>query len=47
MFVDNGGSYQYIGWREGKILYWVSNTLLDNLTNGQMLAIAESAHPLD
>jgi LCP family protein required for cell wall assembly len=43
IFVDNGGSYQYIGWRVGKILYWVSNTLLDNLTNQQMLAIAETA----
>jgi LCP family protein required for cell wall assembly len=42
-FVDNGASIQYLGWHEGKILYWVSNTLLDNLTNQQMLAIAESA----
>jgi len=46
MFVGNGGSYQYIGWREGKVLYWVSNTLLDDLTNRQMLALAESAHPI-
>ncbi len=44
MFVGNGGAYQYIGWREGKILYWVSNSLLDDLTNRQMLALAESAH---
>ena len=23
----------YIGWREGRVLYWVSNTLLEDLTN--------------
>jgi LCP family protein required for cell wall assembly len=46
MFVDNGGSYQYIGWRQGSTLYWVSNTLQDDLTNRQMLALAESAKPL-
>ncbi|MGD0197959.1 MAG: LCP family protein [Solirubrobacteraceae bacterium] len=46
MFVDNGSAYQYIGWREDGVLYWVSNTLLDDLTNKQMLALAESAHPL-
>jgi LCP family protein required for cell wall assembly len=46
MFVGNGGSYQYIGWREGKVLYWVSNSLLDDLSNRQMLALAESAHPV-
>ena len=35
-----------IGWRVGNALYWVSNTLLEDLTNPQMLAIAESARPV-
>jgi LCP family protein required for cell wall assembly len=46
MFIDNGASIQYLGWRVGPILYWVSNTLLDNLSNRQMLALAESAHAI-
>jgi hypothetical protein len=28
------------------VLYWVSNTLQENLTNTQMVDIANSAHPL-
>jgi len=35
-----------IGWRSGNVLYWVSNTLLEELTNGQMIAIAKSARTL-
>jgi LCP family protein required for cell wall assembly len=46
MFVFNGKSYQDVGWIQGKALYWVSNTIFDNLTNSQMIAIAESAHPV-
>jgi polyisoprenyl-teichoic acid--peptidoglycan teichoic acid transferase len=46
MFVDDGAHIHDIGWRAGRVLYWVSNTLLENLTNAQMLAIAESARPL-
>jgi LCP family protein required for cell wall assembly len=46
MFVLDGSSYHDIGWIRGKDLYWVSNTIFDNLTNAQMLAIAESASPL-
>ncbi len=43
MFVDDGAHIHDIGWRVGRVLYWVSNTLLEDLTNAQMLAIAESA----
>ncbi len=46
MFVDDGSHIHDVGWREGRVLYWVSNTLLEGLTNAQMLAIAESARPL-
>ncbi|HUB76777.1 MAG TPA: LCP family protein [Solirubrobacteraceae bacterium] len=42
-FVSNGKHWQDIGWIQGKAMYWVSNTLFDDLTNAQMLAIAESA----
>jgi LCP family protein required for cell wall assembly len=43
MFVTDGTAYHDIGWIDGKELYWVSNTIFDNLNNAQMLAIAESA----
>jgi len=46
MFVTDGGHIRYIGWRQGPALYWVSNTLNEDLTNAQMLAIARSAEPL-
>ncbi|MGO9490200.1 MAG: LCP family protein [Solirubrobacteraceae bacterium] len=45
-FVDDGAHIHVIGWRSGNVLYWVTNTLLENLTNSQMLAIAKSAQPL-
>jgi hypothetical protein len=45
-FVTNGGSYQDIGWIVGKDIYWVSNTIFDNLSNQAMLAMAESASAL-
>jgi hypothetical protein len=35
-----------IAWRQGGALYWVTNTLLEDLTNQQMLGIAQSAQPL-
>jgi polyisoprenyl-teichoic acid--peptidoglycan teichoic acid transferase len=44
--VDDGAHIHVVGWREGKVLYWVTNTLLEDLTNGQMLAIAKSAQTL-
>jgi LCP family protein required for cell wall assembly len=46
LIVDDGAHIHAIGWRERGVLYWVTNTLLEELTNGQMLAIAGSAHPL-
>jgi len=46
MFIDDGSHWHDIGWRSGNALYWVSNTLLEDLTNAQMLALAESAQPI-
>jgi len=46
MFIDDGSHFHDIGWREGGELYWVSNTLLESLSNPQMLALAESAKPV-
>jgi LCP family protein required for cell wall assembly len=46
MFVDDGSAFHDIGWRTKGVLYWVSNTLNETLSNSQMLAIAESAQPL-
>jgi len=46
MFIDDGSHWHDIGWRSGNALYWVSNTLLEDLTNAQMLALAESAQPV-
>jgi LCP family protein required for cell wall assembly len=42
LFVDDGAHIHDVGWRQNGALYWVSNTLLEDLTNGQMLAIAQS-----
>jgi LCP family protein required for cell wall assembly len=46
LFIDDGSHWHDIGWREHGTLYWVSNTLLEDLTNAQMLALAESTHPI-
>jgi LCP family protein required for cell wall assembly len=46
MFVSNGRHYQDIGWIRGKDIYWVSNTIFDNLTNSQLLDMAKSARAL-
>jgi LCP family protein required for cell wall assembly len=46
MFIDDGSHFHDIGWRVGGELYWVSNTLLEHLSNAQMLALAESAKPI-
>ncbi len=45
-FVDDGSHIHVIGWRSGNVLYWLTNTLLEELSNGQMLEIAKSAQPL-
>jgi hypothetical protein len=44
--VDDGSHIHVVGWRSGKALYWVTNTLLEELSNAQMLAIAHSAASL-
>ena len=46
LVVDDGEHIHVIAWREGGVLYWVNNTLLEELTNQQMLNIAQSAHAL-
>ncbi len=46
MFVEDGEHIHVVAWREGGVLYWVNNTLLEELSNPQMINIAQSAHPL-
>jgi polyisoprenyl-teichoic acid--peptidoglycan teichoic acid transferase len=44
--VNDGSHIHVVGWRSGRALYWVTNTLLEELSNAQMLAIAASAQGL-
>ncbi len=44
--VDDGSHIHAIGWRAGNVLYWLTNTLLEELSNAQMIALAQSAHAL-
>jgi LCP family protein required for cell wall assembly len=44
--VDDGAHIHVIGWRDGDVLYWLTNTLLEELSNAQMIALAKSAQPL-
>jgi LCP family protein required for cell wall assembly len=44
--IDDGSHIHVIGWRSGDVLYWLTNTLLEELSNAQMIAIAQSAQPL-
>ncbi len=46
LVVDDGSHIHVIGWRQGGVLYWLNNTLLEDLTNAQMVAIARSARGL-
>jgi polyisoprenyl-teichoic acid--peptidoglycan teichoic acid transferase len=46
MFIDDGSAIHLIAWREGGVLYWVNNTLREDLSNQQMINIAQSAHAL-
>jgi hypothetical protein len=43
LLFDDGAHVHTIAWREGGALYWLTNTLLEDLSNEQMLAIARSA----
>jgi LCP family protein required for cell wall assembly len=44
--IDDGSHIHVIGWRLGRTLYWFTNTLLEELSNAQMIALAQSAQPL-
>jgi polyisoprenyl-teichoic acid--peptidoglycan teichoic acid transferase len=46
MIFTDGDHIHLIAWRADGMLYWVTNTLLEDLTNKQMWAIAKSARPL-
>ena len=46
LLVDDGAHIHDIGWRTGKVVYFVSNTLLEDLSNAQMIAIARATHAL-
>jgi hypothetical protein len=41
-----GGAVQMVALRTPRATYWVSNTILNELSNSTMLAIAESLRPL-
>jgi LCP family protein required for cell wall assembly len=45
VFTD-GGKIKIVAFNEHGALYWVNNTLLEDLTNQQMLDIARSMHPI-
>jgi LCP family protein required for cell wall assembly len=38
----NGGKLTQVAWRTPQAVYWISNTLTDNLTNQQLVGIAAS-----
>jgi LCP family protein required for cell wall assembly len=44
--VDDGEHIHVIGWTQGKATYWLTNTLLEELSNAQMIAVAKSAQAL-
>jgi polyisoprenyl-teichoic acid--peptidoglycan teichoic acid transferase len=44
--VNDGSHIHVVGWVSKGVLYWLTNTLLEELTNAQMFAIAKSAQPL-
>jgi LCP family protein required for cell wall assembly len=46
MIFADGAHIHMVAWRQGKVLYWVANTLLEELSNQQMLSIADSVQPL-
>ena len=42
----DGDRLRLVAWRTDKASYWISNTLLQNLSEGQMMAIARSMRSL-
>ncbi|MEA2265049.1 MAG: polyisoprenyl-teichoic acid--peptidoglycan teichoic acid transferase [Solirubrobacteraceae bacterium] len=46
LYVD-GGHIRLVAWRTANAVYWLSNTLRDSLTNQQMLAVVQTARPVN
>lgn len=46
LFFFNGSHIQTVAFIQGGAAYWVENTLLDDLTNPEMIAIARSLKPV-
>jgi LCP family protein required for cell wall assembly len=46
LLYTSGGAIQMVALRTPKAVYWVSNTILNQLSNSTMIAIAESLQPL-
>jgi LCP family protein required for cell wall assembly len=46
-FVNDGSHIHDVGWRAHGMLYWISNTEREGLTNPQMLSLARSASLLN
>jgi hypothetical protein len=46
LFFFNGGHVQTIAFVQGDVAYWVQNSLLDDLSNAEMLAVARSLKPV-
>jgi LCP family protein required for cell wall assembly len=46
LFFFNGSHIQTIAFIQGGVAYWVQNTLLDDLTDPEMVAIARSLKPV-
>ena len=42
LLYSNGGKLSLVAWRTRSAVYWISNTLTDTLSTGQMVAIAAS-----
>jgi hypothetical protein len=42
----DGDRLRLVAWRTDKAAYWISNTLLQTLSEGQMMAIAKSMRAL-
>jgi polyisoprenyl-teichoic acid--peptidoglycan teichoic acid transferase len=46
LVVYDGSHIHDIGWRTGRAIYFISNTLLEDLSNAQMVALAKATQPL-
>jgi hypothetical protein len=42
MLYANGGKLSLVAWRTPQAVYWISNTLTDDIPNRQLVAIAAS-----